>query len=116
MDIQIEVDADYAFGKEVFGGSPPIPRPGAWATPCEGASLTVREIIERRGEGALITFALLLSIAANISNLVQFAHWLCDRLKAKGKASLRIEGRTVSPDVDEVVEALKELACRSKGS
>lgn len=116
MDVEVEVDADYAFGREVFGSSSPIPRLGASVTPCEGATLTLREIIERRGEGALITFALLLCIAANISNLVQFANWLCDKLKARGKASLRIAGKTVSTDVDEVVEALKELARRSNGS
>ena len=73
MDVEVEVDADYAFGREVFGSSSPIPRLGASVTPCEGATLTLREIIERRGEGALITFALLLGIAANISNLARIS-------------------------------------------
>ena len=46
--------------------------------------------------------------------MVKFATWLCEKLKANRKASLRIEGKAVAPNIDEVVEALNELSRRSR--
>ena len=108
-EIKIEVDGNLGFGHAVFGRRPPIPDVGTTVQAPGEAVVTLERLDEHRDAQALATFALLLGIGANISNLIQFSAWLAEKLKSNGRA-LRINGRAIGRSEDEIKEFLTSLA------